>query len=133
MQPPGPPPSHQQTVAAMRHFDAVERELAALLADPACGKSNMKSKIIDGATKLVAAGIVSASDAVTQLASVPDRPFEQKQWIEANYVQAINAAVGVLAHHGAAFQGQDVDTTPDDPEHHAETMSGLLQQYKGGR
>jgi len=126
---PPPAPSHQQTVAALRHFDAIEKELSGLLADPDLGKSDLKSKIIDGTTKLVANGILTASAAVTELGTVPERPFEQKKWLENHFVQTLQAANAVLGHHAAAFAGQQVDTTPANPDDHQQHMAGLMSNY----
>lgn len=126
-----PAPSHQQTVAALRHFSAIEDELRGLLADPDLGKADMKSKIIDGATKLVANGIMTAAQAVTGLGSVPERPFEQKQWVASHYATAVQAANAVLDHHRAAFAGTPAPAQPSGPDDHQAVMSGLLSHYQG--
>ena len=128
---PPPPPNHQQTVAALRHFDAIEKELTLLLKDPSVGRSDMKSEIIDGMTKLVASGFMTPATAITQLATVPERPFDQKKWLETHLMQTIQAANGVLTHHAAGFAGQDVDTSAPNNDNHLGTMNGILGQYKG--
>lgn len=132
-QAPPPPPSHQQTVVALRHFSAIEKELGGLLADPDLGKADMKSQIIDGATKLVAGGILTPVQAVTQLGAVPTRPYDQKAWLEKNFSQAVQAQQMVLAHHAAgAAMGQQGDTMPPNPANHAGAVASLAAQYKGG-
>src|SRR5271166_2044650 len=78
---PPPPPTHQQTVAALRHFGAISNEVSSLLKDSDCGKADLKSKVIDGMTSLVSDGIQTPSDAIKTLATFPDKPFEQKQWL----------------------------------------------------
>jgi hypothetical protein len=130
-----PAPSHQQTVAALRHFGMIEKELGGLLADPDLGRTDMKSKIIDGATALVGLGIMSPPDAVTQLATVPERPFDQKGWIEKHFVDAIKAANMILDQHRAAFDGQPAPPpgTGYDPDHHQSIIAGLQGHYKGLR
>jgi hypothetical protein len=130
-QSPPPPPNHQQTVVALRHFDAIEKELTVLLKDPGLGRADMKSEIIDGVTKLVAGGFLTPAAAITELATVPERPFDQKKWLESHLAQTVQAADGVLGHHGAAFAGQDVDMTPPNNASHLSTMNGLAAQYKG--
>ena len=60
-------------------------ELSTLLKNPDLGKADLKSSIIDGTTKLVAERIIPPNDAVTQLATVPDRPFQQREWIQNHY------------------------------------------------
>jgi len=131
-QAPPPPPNHQQTVAALNHFAAIEKELTTLLKDPACGRSDMRSEAIDGATKLVASGFLSPSEAITELATFPERPFDQKKWIEGHLTQTIQSAQGILTHHAAGFAGQQVDTTPPNHDNHIATMRGLVSNYKGG-
>src|ERR1700732_471362 len=76
-----PPPTHEQTVAALRHFDAVKRELEIILTDPALGKTSVKTKIIDGVTRLVATRFLKSAQAVDELAEVPsDRLLPLKMW-----------------------------------------------------
>ena len=128
-----PAPNHQQTVAALRHFSAIEKELTVLLADPSLGKSDLKSKIQDGAVGLVKDGILTPVQAVTMLGTVPDEPFKQKQWLETHFQQATQAATAVLAHHQAAFAGQAVDTTPPNPDDHATTMQSLTGLYQNAQ
>ena len=138
-QQPAPPiPTHAQTVAALRHFDAIEQELTTLLKDPDCGKGDLHSKAIDGMTRLVATNIVSAADAVTQLADFPDDPFKQKQWLEKHMVQTVSAANIVLQNHAhgaqqAAAAGQQMDETPYNADDHHSIMSGFHARYKGKR
>lgn len=126
-----PAPTHGQTVAALRHFDAIQAELAALLKDPAIGKSNMKSKIIDGVTKLVSNRIITPGAAVAQLASVPEQPFQQRKWLLTHLVQTIVAKVGVQSHHGKAFGGMPENTIDktSSPDDHIADMQGVMGQY----
>jgi hypothetical protein len=132
-QPMPPPPSHQQTVVALRHADALEKELTGLLKNPDCGKTDLRSEIIDATTKLVSEGFTTPAEAVAELGTVPDRPFDQKKWLENHLMQTVQAADMILAHHGAAFQGQNVDTTSPDPAKHTDMMAGLRAQYQGNQ
>jgi hypothetical protein len=129
---PPPPPSHQQTVAALRHFGAISSECASLLADPDCGKTDVRSKVIDGVTKLVSEGIATPADAVRELASFPDRPFEQKKWLEAYMTRSDQAATAVLAHHQMAPPQPGTPQGDYDPENHSQIMQGLISQYQQG-
>ncbi len=130
-QPVMPAPSHQQTVAALRHFRALKRELLGLLKNPDLGKSNMRSKIIDGATSLVAGGIVKPGDAVTQLATVPERPYDQKKWVEAQFAQAVAGANNILDHHRIANAGMPETSDNGDPDDHMDHIANLTSQYRG--
>lgn len=134
---PAPAPSHAQTVAALRHFGAVIAECKTLLKNPDLGKIDVRSAIQDGGVKLVADGIISAADAVTQLASVPDKPFDQKKWVEQMFVNAIMAQNGVLDHHRAAHAGTG-DYASESAKHpapsrdsHRDTMRGMMEQHYG--
>ena len=130
-----PAPTHQQTVAALRHFGMLEKELGGLLANPDLGRTDMKSAIIDGATSLVSLGIMSPPDAVTQLATVPERPFDQKKWVEQHFVQTIQAMNMILDHHRTAFQGQPAPPQGAgyNPDQHQSVIAGLQGHYKGLR
>ena len=126
-----PPPSNQQTVAALKHFTMIEREVRGLLADPECGKVDMKSMIIDGMTGLIGEGIVSAADAVRELGSLPERPIEQKQWLEQRMSQCVQASNLILQHHRMAFAGMpDEAAGPQyDASNHIPLMAGIAEQY----
>jgi hypothetical protein len=129
-----PPPSHQQTVAALRHFGSIEKELTALLSDPDLGKSDLQSKIIDGATKLVAQGILTPTQAVTQLKDVPERPYDQKVFIQKAFVQNTQAQTSVLAHRQmgvASGMVQDTDTDDGSSNDHQGHIASLMANYKG--
>lgn len=135
-----PAPSHEQTVAALRHFHALIKEGQTLLKNPDLGKANVKSAIQDGAIKLVADGIISAADAVTQLASVPDKPFDQKRWVEEQFAQAVINQNHVLEHHRAASPGSgnwDLESAmqKSDPDQHRDVLRGMMEAHypAGGR
>ena len=135
LQPPSPQqnmpaPNHQQTVAALRHFDVLEKGIAKLLADPDLGKTDMKSKIQDEMVGLVAKGMVAPAEAVTELSTLPERPFDQKTWLEKHYVQTIMGAAMVLDHHKAAFAGTPPMTSNENDDH-LTVMAGLADHYRG--
>jgi hypothetical protein len=119
-----PAPTHEQTVAAMRHFQAIQDEIEPLLKDPDVGRSDMKSKVIDGATKLVAARIFTPADAV---------PFEQRNWLIRHHFLATVALHQVLDHHGAAVAAGMVPAGGKPKrENHIQDMAALKEHYKNG-
>lgn len=133
-QAPIPPPSHQQTVAALRHFAAIESELKTLLKNPDLGKSDIKSAIIDGTTKLVADRIIPPAEAVTQLSTVPTVPFEQKQWVMQHMQTVIQAKNAIVDHHAQGNSGtmdwaQESQNGHPDPDDHMKTMAGIGAHY----
>lgn len=136
-QQPQPPPelSHEEAVAALRHFHAIQSELEGLLKNPQIGKADIKSSIIDGTTKLVSERIMTPAVAVAQLSTVPDNPREQRAWVMQHYQQTMAAQAAVLDHHRASGPGTQDWTTESqmqgNPDKHIETMAGVMQKYKG--
>lgn len=126
-QPPAPP-THEQTVAALRHFDAIKGELTTLLKNPSLGKSDMKSQVIDGVTKLVSERIISPAQAVIQLSQVPTDPIQQRKWLQTQMQQAVQAERGIIAHHGAGFAGGGPEPTPSADDH-MQSIAGLQSNY----
>jgi hypothetical protein len=128
-----PAPTHAQTVAALRHFDAIGKQLESALKDPDLGKSSIKQKVIDGMTTLVASRIVPPSDAVGQLAEFPEKPFEQKQWLLQHLQHLMQARNAVLVHHGIAYAGGGPEPTPHPDDHMADISGMMSSHYGGGR
>lgn len=135
--PPAPPPAptYGQALSALRHFSAIRREVQRILRDPSVGKTSVKPKIVDAVADLVADRILTASAAVEQLALVPERPFEQKQWLMQQISQADQAEAGVLAHYrqGIANTPPEAIDRTSDPENHLSDVAALMQQYRRGQ
>ncbi len=129
---PPPAPNHAQTVAALRHFHAINSELEALASDPDLGKADMKSKVIDGATKLVGMRIMSPSQAVMQLGEFPSAPYQQKQWVMKHLQANQKAADSVLDHHRVAHAGIQ-DMPAGNPDDHTQDMNAMMQSHYAGR
>lgn len=128
-QPQMPAPNHRQVVAALRHFDAIEDELTKLLKSPDCGKADMKSDLIDAATRLVGKGMFTPTGAAGTLADFPQRPFDQKKWLLDHFMQTVQAQHAILDHHGAAFPGQDMEQGDLGPDDQIGVMAGLNNHY----
>jgi hypothetical protein len=124
-----PAPTHAQTVATLRLFQAVISELNQIAKNPDLGKASVKSQIIDGTSKLVAERLISPAAAVTTLATVPEKPYEQKVWIQNQMQQTMVARAAVLAHHAAAFAGQGPQPTPDTDGHMDDVNSMVASHY----
>jgi hypothetical protein len=128
-----PAPSHAQTVTALRHFGALESELMKLMKDPDLGKDDVRSQVIDAMTRLVSKGIVPAAGAVKDLGTLPDKPYDQRAWVNQHFQNVVQAQSAILAHHQhGAMTGQNVgpSDTPS-PDDHQATMSTLQSRYKG--
>lgn len=130
------PPSYEQTVAALRHFDAVKGELTTLLNNPALGRSDIKSSVIDGTTKLVAERFMSPEDAVMQLSKVPTDPLQQRKWLQTMLAQTVQSENAVLDHYGAGnpHLGAVADHVKKNHGHkdaHMNHMKALQVNYGG--
>lgn len=137
--PPQPaPPTHAQTVAALRHLHTINAEFEPILRDTDCGKVSVKSAIIDAAVKLVAERVVPQAAAVMLLSQVPDDPLEQRKWLTKFYQGNEQAANTVLEHHAAGgpqslnWQQDQSGFTPHDQAGHMKTMDGVVSNYRGG-
>src|SRR6185437_7091527 len=129
-----PAPTNAQTVTALRHFSAIEQELSELMKDPDLGKTDMRSKVIDGMTRLVSEGIVPAAGAVRDLGTFPERPYDQRVWVNQHFMNAVMAQTQVLAHHQAgAMTGQDIQPGVEpDPADHQQIIADLTKRYAAG-
>lgn len=141
---PGMPPqqapqlTHAQAVAALRHFSAISRQLEILLKDPDLGKADVKSKVIDGTTKLVASRIITPGQAVQQLTSVPADPLMQRKWVQSHFEQSMLAMNAVLDHHAQAEPGtgdpaQEIARSTSNPDAHMDDMGAIHSHYRQGR
>jgi hypothetical protein len=129
-----PAPTHSQVVAALRHFAAVNKELEGLLKNPDLGKSNIQPQIIDAVTRLVGDRFLTATEGVSQLSAVPEKPFDQRTYLARMYQQNLMAEINVLEHHRQSFVGTGdygtESTLHDDTSNrHIDAMSGLTQHY----
>lgn len=133
-----PKPTRTQVMAALRHFHAIVDSLKPIATDPDLGKTDLKKKIIDGATELVGQKIISPAQAVQQLQDVPDKPFDQKSWVMQHMQQATEGANYILDHFHASDPGDgnwqaEMAMAPNDysADDHGKHMSALQDHYKG--
>lgn len=128
--------SHEQAVATLRHLSATARELETFLQDPDLGKSDMRSKFIDGTTRLVADRYISAPQSIVLLSSVPDNPQLQRAWVKQHFAQNMMAMNAVLDHHAQSNPGTADSTvelarsrsTAEDHQHHMKNVIGLYRK-----
>lgn len=131
------PPTHEQTVAALRHFDAIKGELALLLDNPALGKSDLKGAVIDGTAKLVAERIISAATAVQQLSQVPSDPLQQRKYLTQMMQQTVQAENAVLDHYKQGnpslgdIAGHVASNAGGNRDDHQDHMKALHANYAG--
>jgi hypothetical protein len=126
-----PAPTHAQTVAALRHFDAIKHQLMELMKLPTLGKADVKSNVIDGMTHLVSERIIPATQAVIQLSQLPNDPGQQRQWVQTMLAQAQRAEINIISHHAQGFAGQGPGQVPHR-DNHMNDMAALHTQYGGG-
>jgi hypothetical protein len=128
-QQPMPAPTHQQTVAGLRHFAAIGKQLEAALKDPDVGKADIKDKVIDGMTQLVADRIMSPAEAVSELAGFPARPFEQKAWLAGHLQKIVQARDLILDHYRASNPPTDAPPPPPSADNHMQDMAAMMQAH----
>jgi hypothetical protein len=130
-QPQQPAPSHAQTVAALRHFQIFLQMEKGWLDNPELGRTDFKDNFIEQFTKLVADRIATPVQAIQTLATVPERPFQQRQWVQDNYNKNLQARDIVLSHHAQAFAGQGPQPAPDQ-DNHISDISSMMSGHYGG-
>ncbi len=133
-----PPLTHQQAVAALRHFDAIARELEHFLKDPDLGKVDIKDKVIEGTTKLVANRMIKPAEAVQQLGTFPADPIMQRKWVQEHFQSVVMAQNAVLDHHAASNPGTgdwaiEAEKSKSKPDTHMDDMASIMTHYKGGK
>jgi hypothetical protein len=130
--PPRPPaPSAAQATAAIKRFGAVQSAMRDLLQNPDLGRSNIRPAILDQASKLMSARVLSLPECMQAIGKVSDDPLAQKSLVAGIFNQASQAESAVLAHHTAAVamgmvQRGGEKYQADDHDRH---MSGLLAHY----
>jgi hypothetical protein len=127
-------PTHSQCCGALTHFSEIRKELLKLEKNPALGRSDIQSSIIDSITDLVAKRIMKPEAAVIVLADVPSNPLLQRKWIQAKIIENRQAANSVLDHHSMATPGSlDFATESRHPQYdrddHHSLMDGLAGNY----
>ncbi len=130
--------THEQAVAALRHFDAIRGELSILLANPALGKSDLKSQIIDGTTKLVAERMMAPADAVIQLSKTPTDPLQQRKFLQQLMQQTMQAEAAVVDHHrntnlGSGDWATESQRHNTNPDNHMQDMAALMANVQGAK
>lgn len=74
--------THDQVVAAMHYFTALDRALAPLLKDDRIGRENIRPKVFEAAASLMGEKILSLADVMNAIKTLPDDPIGQKKWVE---------------------------------------------------
>jgi hypothetical protein len=130
--PPRPPaPTAAQATAAVKRFGAVANAMRTVLANPDLGRRNIRPAILDQASKLLSARVLSLPECMQAIGKVSDDPLAQKSLVAGIFNQARQAENAVLAHHTAAVATGMVQRggekyQADDHDRH---MSDLLAHY----
>lgn len=138
--PAGPPPapSAAQTLAAMKHFAVMKKNLERLMNDPAVGKSNVRPKIFDMAAKMLGDGFMTLPRLMNEIKTLPTDPTEQKKWLMKHLEQVTQAEQAVAVQHADAFPATgnphaDFQSMIGDGEkgkEHADHMDDLVTHYQ---
>lgn len=131
-QAPPPPPSHAQTVAAVHHFGEIKQAMVPVMKDPNLGKSNVRPKLLDSFSKLLATKTLSLPEIMTALKSLPEDPIAQKKFVEKIYADNNQAQQMVLQQY-AQSPAEQGEPDPWSEDGHAGHMSSFAQRYSGGK
>jgi hypothetical protein len=137
---PGPPlpppaPTAAQTAAALRRLNAVADAMRTVLQNPDLGQKNVRPQIMDQASRLLAAKVISLPELMNEVAKIGDDPLVQKSQVAAIFNGARAAAASVIDHHGAAVAAGKVPRDGGekyDPAHHSRHFANLLSHYSRG-
>jgi hypothetical protein len=132
--PPPPAPTHAQTVAAVHYFGQIKQAMRPVLDDPNLGSKNIRPKLLDQFSKLIASKTLTLPEIMKAIKSLPDDPIQQKSFVENIYQANDKAQMLVLGHHAMGPQAQPGQEPEQwSPDNHQDQMAGLMQQYGGQR
>lgn len=127
-----PAPTHAQTVAVMHRLGEIKSSLRPVMDDPHLGSKNIRPKLLDAASKLLAAKVVSLTDIMNEIKGLPEDPIEQKKFVEGLYNNATQGQAAILEQHRHADLPEGVGPDEWTPDTHDDHIASLMQQY-GGR
>lgn len=131
---PAPAPTENQTIAAVHHFGQIKSAFGPMLKDPKLGKDNIRPKLLDTMSKLLANKVLTLPEIMNAAKALPEDPIQQKKFVEKIYNDNSKAQMMVLQQHAQAkFPEPEPgapEPTPYSPDTHADEMSALLKQYK---
>lgn len=135
---PAPAPTHEQTVAALHHTSQIQKRMGKLLGNPALGKKDARSDIVDAGLDLAQEGLVSIPHVVEQMKTLPSDPAGQLRWVQMQVLMSKLAQRAVLEHHVGAHEGAldwhgEAPMRGDGKTKHADVVSGLMDHYKHSR
>ena len=105
------------------------------MSSPGYGQTNVRPKILDEASKLMAPRLLSLPEIMNSIGQVPDDPLSQKEHVEAIFNAAKQAEAAAIDHHGSAVATGKLPRDGGekyDSAHHERHMSGLLSHYPAG-
>ena len=134
-----PAPTHAQTVAALMHLSAVQ-EMLGLTQLPELGKANIRPEIYDATAELMAQGLVTLPQVMTEIRNIPADPPGQRTWVTTHLRNIALAKEQILSDHAQAFPGNgDVQSEmasippQDQSVSHVDNMKSIVNHYSGRR
>lgn len=133
-----PAPNQQQTVAALMHLTAVQKEMEKLSNLPGIGKENIRPEIFDTTAELMGRGLFTLPQVMNEIKTIPSDPPGQRNWVMTHLRNVVLAQKQILADHAQAFPGTGdaqgevaASAQPYDPDSHADLMKSLATHYSG--
>lgn len=132
-----PAPTHEQTVAALRHLAMFQKEFGKILSLPDVGKVDIKGPVLEMMADVMGDGLVTLPQVMNQLKNFPMEPLQQRQWVEQHLANAQQAAQAILQQHamskGPLGPWEIENAARGGSSDHIAMMSGLVNQYKAHR
>lgn len=120
--------NHAQTVAAVHHFGQIKQAMLPVMDDPNLGKTNIRPKLLDAMSKLLASKALSLPEIMKAVKSLPEDPMAQKGFVDKIYTDNDKAQKMVLQNH-AMGQFGDGEPEPWTQDGHGNHMAELAKQY----
>lgn len=127
--------THEQVVAAMHRFGAVERQMKKVMASPEFGKANIRPKLFDAAADLLGMRVLTLPELMNAIKNLPPDPTQQKAFVENIHNNARAAQMKVLGDYRQATLGAEPEAADfksgwsDDT--HGDHFASMMGQYKG--
>src|ERR1700693_2568973 len=117
------PPTREQIVATIKHFQAVKKQFMPIAMNTGLGKENLRPKIFDATATLLGEGIFTLPQAINGTKDLPTDPPGQKKWILQHLQNIQQAERMILEHYSAGppeipqvpIPGQEPGPQPGEP------------------
>lgn len=118
-----------EAMAGIHRFSSVRAAMASVLADPKLGRENIRPKLLDAGSKLLASKVLSLPELMNAIKDLPDDPVKQRQFVD-NIFNSAGQAREVLMQQ---YQQHESDDDGWSLDKQGDLLSSLLGKYDNGR